>query len=60
MSTLRRMKETLAPKNAMVSIMLPAGQYSLRIRNIMRGQEFYFSTCDSVRVYVGIMPIDSK
>jgi len=40
------------------SIMLPEGHYHLRIRAIMRGQDFTYSTCDSVKVYVGVTPTD--
>lgn len=41
------------------TIMLPSGQYSLEIRAILTGQDYIYKTCDSVKVYVGVMPVDA-
>lgn len=38
--------------------MLPAGQYAVRIKALFRNQDFVFKTCDTIKIYVGIMPVD--
>lgn len=43
-----------------ISILLPAGRYSLRIRAVMQeSTSFSYKTCDSVRLFVGLLPTDS-
>ena len=38
--------------------MLPSGQYLIRIKALIRNQDFVFKTWDTVKIYVGIIPID--
>lgn len=58
-NTLERSKGRLAPPDFRVTIVLSPGHYSLRIRAVLKTQEFYFQTCDTVRVYVGIVPTEN-
>ena len=58
-NTLARSRGRLAPPDFRVTIMLSPGHYNVRIRAVMKNQEFYFKTCDTVRVYMGIVPLES-
>jgi hypothetical protein len=46
-------------KDTRVSIVLPQGQYKVRIHAQMSDMNFMYKTCDSIRVYFGITPTSS-